>query len=191
MIVIDQGQTVRQATPQTIFEQPERKAIAQLTGPINQSLIQIENEPACVRATDWNMRLQLPPGRLSKRLIAAADSQSLSVGIRPQSVLFVTEDMYHSPQHALQRAVTIAFSGSEEIESGVLIDKNRASGWLANVSHLPQAVVLSIKLHSAANSPRDYHLKAIVSLQAWHQLKAYPLPWTVYLPPEHLIVLRP
>ncbi|MEM6598261.1 MAG: hypothetical protein AAF635_08840 [Cyanobacteria bacterium P01_C01_bin.69] len=82
-------------------------------------------------------------------------------------------------------------SGFDTLESDLINGTNQAPGWLTNVSQQPQSVVISIKLHAAANHPNDHHLKATVTPQMWQQLKTQPLPWTISLPPKHLIVLRP
>lgn len=189
MVVLDQGQVVRQSAPRDIFERPGRRAIAQLTGPINQSPMQISGDR--IYSTHWKMPLQLPPNNLIKQQNSLHDTDNLSVGIRPHHVSFVTESMYNSSPHVPERAVKISSSSFDNIESTPLPETNQAPGWLANVSQLPRSVVLSIKLHSAARHTHDYHLQAIVPLQHWQQLRTHPLPWTVHLPPEHLIVLRP
>jgi len=189
MIALDQGQAVRQATPQEIFEEPRRRAIAQLTGPINTSPIQLSKD--CVYSAHWQMALHLLPSTLSQQRSLNRNSNTLSVGIRPHFVSFVTEDMYSSLLHTSQRAVNMSSPSFGNIESDPHPKTNQAPCWLANASYLPRSVVLSIKLHSSAKHLHDYHLQAIVTPQMWQQLKTQPLPWTVYLPTKHLILLRP
>ncbi len=210
LVVMLEGKVVRQAVPVEVFAEPQQIAIAQLTGPINESLIQQIGD--CLVATRWQLSLQLSPAVLQKNDFA---NHQLSVGIRPHHVRFIAKAMYNSSQLSSYRAAKITDSSlanrsgnrAPDIRDSDIQDSdiqapdiqalddqvpdNRAPCWLANHWLQPDSVVLSIKLHSAATHISDYHLSVIVTPLNWHQLQQQPFPWTVYLPPEHLIALRP
>jgi hypothetical protein len=68
---------------------------------------------------------------------------------------------------------------------------NQAPCWLADHWAMPNQVVVLVKLHAIAHSHSDYHLQVTLSPPVWQRLQQHPLPWTVYLPAQHLIALWP
>ncbi|MGB5913654.1 MAG: molybdate ABC transporter permease subunit [Phormidesmis sp.] len=203
LLVLLLGKLARQAAPVEVFTDPQRMAIAQLTGPINASPVRLVRDR--LFATHWQMPLQMPlqiPIQPSPAVRPKNDfaKHQISVGIRPQHVRFVTRTMYNSSQRLPQAAVKITDSSPPTCLPTCLArqpakqpenqPENQAPCWLANYRLQPDAVVLSVKLHSAAIHSSDHHLCAIVTQSDWSHLQQQPFPWTVYLPPEHLISLR-
>ncbi|MGB3788750.1 MAG: molybdate ABC transporter permease subunit [Phormidesmis sp.] len=185
LLVIDCGQSIRQATPAQIYTQPEQRAIAQLTGPLNISPLQIVDNQ--LLATEWQMQLTLAPFPHPPSPIPQF------IAIRPENIRLRKENLYSSPQSPFQTAVRMTTPQKYPADTPAP-DKpsvNHAPCWLANHWSLPNTVVLCLKLHSPAKAPTDYHLQARLSPQTWQQQQQQPLPWTLFLPPEHLILLRP
>ncbi len=187
LLVLHNGQALRQDKPASVFEQPQLEATAQLTGPYNLSTASLTATGTAAYAQRWTMTLQIHPDRIPKHALEA-----FSVGIRPQNVLFIAVTKYGSYQTPSEAPVRIAFPNSVDQQ---LADKhlpdNQAYCWPAHHWPLPDKVNLFVKLHTPAESSADYHLQATLAHEAWHQLQQQPLPWTVYLPPQSLIVLRP
>ena len=201
LLVLHSGQALRQDKPARVFEQPQLEAIAQLTGPCNLSAASLMASPTAIGtaiyAQRWEMALQLPSDRIPKQALEA-----FSVGIRPQNVLFIAAAKYGSYQTSSEAPARIASpnSADRQLADRRLADKqladkrlpnNQAHCWPAHHWPLPDKINLFVKLHTPANSSADYHLQATLAHEAWHQLQQQPLPWTVYLPPQSLIVLRP
>lgn len=61
--------------------------------------------------------------------------------------------------------------------------------WLARKVETPHRMTLFLKLHSPANSDRDYHLQAEVFKEKWSTIKDEPFPWYVRLDPLRLILM--
>ena len=185
LLIVDQGQSIRQAPPAQIFEQPEQRAIAELTGPLNISPVQIAN--SYLHATRWQMRITLPhfpqPPTFNPQFLA----------IRPENIRLLRENLYSSRHPHFQAPVRMSTleKYSADSPSSAKSSVNCASCWLANYWFLPDAVVLCLKLHSPAATSIDYHLQARLSPQVWQQQQPQPQPWTLSLPPEHLILLWP
>jgi molybdate transport system permease protein len=66
---------------------------------------------------------------------------------------------------------------------------NTFPGWLAMMTETQHRVSLYIKLHSAPNSPHDYHLQAEIYREKWEAIKDRPFPWHVWLDPNSLITM--
>lgn len=207
LIVMQAGRAAAQATPAAVFSAPQTRAIARLTGPINISPIRFTHPPdqalqktshkhdqpkphIQTLATRWQMSLLVPAKELrsANRDTDTLAEQSLSVGIRPSKVSFVTIGMYqsvHSDASSLDSMTT-----SEGGTNPPALGKNQALCWPARHRLQPETITLFVKLHSAATSPYDYHLQATVTYQRWQQLQQQPPPWRIHLPFEQLIVLR-
>ncbi len=182
LLIIDRGQSIRQATPAQIYTQPEQRAIAQLTGPLNISPIQIVNSQ--IHATNWQMQLTFTP--------SAPHPLAPLLAIRPKNIRLIKESLYSNPQSPSQTTVRMTTpKNSVDPPSRTTPSLDHASCWLANHWSLPDTVVLCLKLHSPAQTPTDYHLQARLSPQTWQTQQQQPLPWTLFLPPEHLILLWP
>ena len=189
LLVLHDGQTLRQDKPASVFEQPQLEATAQLTGPYNLSPARLTSASTdtAAYAQRWEMTLHLPANR-----IPTEGSDAFSVGIRPQNVLFITATKYGRHQTSAETPARIALLNSADgLSIHQPLSANQAHCWPAHHWPLPDKINLFVKLHTPANSSADYHLQATLAYQAWHQLQQQPLPWTVYLPPQHLIVLRP
>lgn len=61
--------------------------------------------------------------------------------------------------------------------------------WPATASESPFGTTVYLKLNSAAANPRDYHLQAELTKEAWAQLAPQKLPWNVQLDPSQIFVL--
>ena len=57
------------------------------------------------------------------------------------------------------------------------------------ITETQHRVSLYIKLHSAPQSPHDYHLQAEIYRDKWNSLRERPFPWTITLEPESLITM--
>jgi len=68
-------------------------------------------------------------------------------------------------------------------------NRNTHPGWLAMITETQHRVSLYIKLHSAPQSPHDYHLQAEIYRDKWNALKERPFPWNITLEPESLITM--
>ncbi|GBE94174.1 molybdate ABC transporter permease subunit [Nostoc cycadae] len=62
--------------------------------------------------------------------------------------------------------------------------------WLVRTSETPHRITLFLKLHTAPNNPKDYHLQAEVFKEKWVQIKDQPYPWYVRLDPLRLILME-
>jgi molybdate transport system permease protein len=67
---------------------------------------------------------------------------------------------------------------------------NTFPGWLAMITETQHKVTLYLKLHSAPQSPQDYHLQAEVYREKWEQLSDRPGPWPIHLDSNRLIMMR-
>ena len=209
LLVIDQGEVIRQAEPMEGFTRPQRSAIAKLTGPLNQSSAQTvtsASEPI-IQATDWQMTLHLPNNSDAIANLGTDPQPLFSVGIRPDNIFFITANNYHNFRTATKSTARIAHqyvdaSQSQEPNTESLfstqmwrktqlIRSNQALCWIADSWHQPGTHVFSLKLHCAPAHSADYDLQAIVTNHIWESLNQQPLHWTDYLPPENHIVLRP
>jgi molybdate ABC transporter permease protein len=76
------------------------------------------------------------------------------------------------------------------LEDPKLLLPNTFACWLAGTSETPHRMTLFLKLLSAPNHPRDYHLQAEVFKEKWVLLKDRPLPWQVRLDPMRLLLLE-
>ena len=148
------------------------------------------------------MTLQLPANRLPQQA-----TETFSIGIRPQNVLFITKTKYESYPTLLEPTAKITFPNpadrplaAKSSAAKPSADRpsvrpplltNQAYCWPTHHWPLPDKINLFVKLHTPSESFTDYHLQATLSHETWHQLQQQPLPWTVYLPSQHLIVLRP
>jgi molybdate transport system permease protein len=56
-------------------------------------------------------------------------------------------------------------------------------------SETPHRMTLYLKLHELPAHPHDYHLQVEVVKAKWAVLKDMPLPWSVVLAPERLMLL--
>ncbi|MGB5974486.1 MAG: molybdate ABC transporter permease subunit, partial [Nodosilinea sp.] len=61
--------------------------------------------------------------------------------------------------------------------------------WLAMTSETPHRMTLYLKLNQPPNHPHDYHVQAEVFKDNWARLETLPLPWTVILNPDRLMLL--
>ncbi len=189
LLILHAGQSLRQDRPDSVFEQPGTVEVAQLTGPLNLSPAELGNHQQ-IYARRWQMILQMKPASAEATLPETAlPPAPFSVGIRPENVSFTAPSPYSTSQTSTQAPVKIATPSSASVS--FVLGANQAYCWLATHWLSPHQAVVLLKLHGPADSPTDYHLQAIVSRQTWNQLQQKPLPWTVYLPPQHLIVLRP
>lgn len=188
LLILHAGQSLRQDRPDSVFEQPGTAEIARLTGPLN--LSPAEGSHPQIYACRWQMTLQMKPASaeatLPKKALPLAP---FSVGIRPENVLFTAPSPYSISQASTQAPVRIATPSSASVSFA--LGTNQAYCWPATHWLSPHQAVVLLKLHGPADGPTDYHLQAIVSRQTWNQLQQKPLPWTIYLPPQHLIALRP
>ncbi|MGD1905216.1 MAG: sulfate/molybdate ABC transporter ATP-binding protein, partial [Leptolyngbyaceae cyanobacterium] len=66
---------------------------------------------------------------------------------------------------------------------------NTFPGWLAMITETQHKVTLYLKLHSAPQSPQDYHLQAEVYREKWDRLSDRPSPWPIRLDPARLIMM--
>jgi molybdate ABC transporter permease protein len=194
LLVIHRGQSLRQDRPAAVFEDPQSEAIAQLTGPINRSPAEFTAPDRCY-AQRWQMHLQIqPPGiqPLSQKSATAASS----IGIRPNHLRIRPSGMYRRHQTNLRTVVKMPEINDLE---DLLTDPlplpshrqalNQALCWLADHWVVPGQVVVLIKLHASPHSRSDYHLQVTIPPPVWQRLQQHPLPWTVYLPAQHLIAL--
>jgi len=62
--------------------------------------------------------------------------------------------------------------------------------WLAMQGETPHRMTLYLKLNAPPNSPDDYHVQAEVYKNKWAVLKEMPLPWSIAIDPERLLLLR-
>ena len=193
LVVLHQGQAVQKGEPECVFKQPKTEAIAQLTGPCNVSPVQLQRQfqrqphsPSSIYAQHWQLSLSLP------KIIPLDSSQKpYSVGIRPQNVLFMTPAKYRSHQTPPKSPDRMTFLSRQGSPPPTDLAANQAYCWPTHYWHKPNSVTVLVTLHQPANSPDDYQLQVIVSHETWQQQQRQVLPWTVYLPAHHLILLRP
>lgn len=189
LMVLTQGRTVQQGKPAAVFDRPHTPEIATLTGPCNFSLATYV-QPGLAYAEKWQMPLKVPTTPNQQ------PSSPFSVGIRPVNVLFITSKGYDSSQKHSKSPARIASRHLEQEEnrspsttnSPPTRSDNQAFCWPAHQIALPHSTLVFLKLHAPATGPSDYHLQVIVSRSLWQQQQLQPLPWTVSLPPHHLIV---
>ncbi|MBE9078905.1 molybdate ABC transporter permease subunit, partial [Romeria aff. gracilis LEGE 07310] len=62
--------------------------------------------------------------------------------------------------------------------------------WLTSTSETPHRMTLYLKLNQPPAHSRDYHLQAEVFKDKWAVLKSLPLPWSVVMRPERLMLLN-
>lgn len=80
------------------------------------------------------------------------------------------------------RAHHLQFSGPADSQNSALV-------WLSAVSETQHWVTLYITLHQPPNSEQDYHLQADIYREVWYEIQQQPLPWRVYLDPDHIIMM--
>lgn len=206
LLVLHRGQTLQQDTPEGVFESPQTRAIAQLTGPCNFSSARPTDNLNQLYAHHWKMPLQLDPTRLLVKNTDPDAQAPLSVGIRPENVSLITLTMYKTYPSSSEGADKIAIQKSFLAESSApssrpseasrsqvpLSEHNQALCWPITHWQAPHQVTVFLKLHQpTGNGATDHDLEAIVPKDIWQQLQQQPLPWTVYLPPQHIILFRP
>ncbi|MGB3297804.1 MAG: molybdate ABC transporter permease subunit [Phormidesmis sp.] len=205
LLVIHHGQILRQDSPERIFEQPQLATTAQLTGPYNLSVAHLVTNLASGLPSDFTSDLAstyVQGWEMALRLSSSAEAalrqspKIFSVGIRPQNVSFITSNKCENYQTQPEPTAKIAFSNPADRlwtnqPPPANQPPNQACCWPVHYWPLPDKINLFVKLHTPPEGSTDYHLQAILSHQAWQQLQQQPLPWTVYLPPQYLIVLRP
>jgi molybdate ABC transporter permease protein len=66
---------------------------------------------------------------------------------------------------------------------------NTYACWLTAASETPHRMTLFLKFNQPPRNIRDYHVQAEVFKENWHRLKDCPLPWSVRLDPDRLILM--
>jgi molybdate transport system permease protein len=68
---------------------------------------------------------------------------------------------------------------------------NTFPAWVAWTSETPHRMTLYLKLGEPSIEADDYHLQAEVFKEKWQRLKDRPMPWSITLNPDQLMLLQP
>lgn len=189
LIVISHGKIVAHDAKQTIFEQPQTIAVAQLTGCKNFSRAR-SISPHTIEALDWNCILEVT---------TPIPTDLAYVAIRAHQIKFHQIEFVEEPGKAIlaeppcQLAET-QNSKSKNSEPNISTSSHVGSNifpcWLAQISETPHRVTLYLKLHSSPNHSHDYHLQAEVFKEKWNMLKELSFPWHIQLDSLRLMLLK-
>jgi molybdate transport system permease protein len=206
LLVIDRGRASIHDSKYAVLEQPKTVSAARLTGCKNISRA-IPIGMHSLHALDWDCMLQVavpvPPTLTHIGMRAYQLGFLEAIGKREMMLL----DDWEWDSEARPRGRVAAV----EQESGG-VEAQRSEGdraiaalsthpptypptpntfpcWLSMTSETPHRMTLYLKLHELPAHPHDYHLQVEVVKAKWAVLKDMPLPWSVVLAPERLMLL--
>ncbi|WP_017298828.1 molybdate ABC transporter permease subunit [Nodosilinea nodulosa] len=207
LLVMDQGRISTCDTKHRVLEYPQTVSAAKLTGCKNISRAVAVNA-STIHALDWGCTLQvsdpIPPalthigmrahqfgflealGR-EDTFIPSAPNQPQG---RPKANHPSSLDRRHelSPDHSAIPLSPGALMAESPSACGTALP-NTFPCWLAMTSETPHRMTLFLKLHNPPGHPGDYEVQVEVFKDKWTVLKTMPLPWSVVLPPERLMLL--
>ena len=171
LMVMSRGQTIALDEKHRIFEQPRTLRVAQLTGCKNFSRASL---------VEVNPKLRASNGENS----GGENSD------QPNTIAALDWDLTLQVNHPIPSNFTQVGIRAHQVN---LMPSNGLSncfpGWLAATSETPHRMTLYLKLHQPPTSPEDYHLQVEVFKDKWAILQTNPLPWTVHLDPDRLVLL--
>ncbi|ERN41923.1 molybdate ABC transporter, permease protein [Rubidibacter lacunae KORDI 51-2] len=188
LLVMDRGRALVCNSKATVLDRPETVRAASLTGCKNISRV-VPLGPHTVRALDWDCTLQVAE---------LACDRITHLGMRAHHIGFLETDTprTEAPGIASEGRIDSNGSGRTELQAAsapspsVLTAPNVFPCWLSATSETPHRVTLYLKLNAVPNSAQDYHLQAEVFKERWATLKHAPLPWSIQLAPQRLMMLR-
>lgn len=160
-------------------------------GSVSENRISIGIRPENVSFITKNMyKSYLPSSKATARITSLNDS--------------VPYNIESSPTESLNRK-------NNTLERADQADLNQALCWPISHWPLPSKIVVTVQLHKpptpligpltgnlaeptakTTNRPlASSPITAVIPRETWQQLQQQSLPWTIYLPPQHLILLRP
>jgi len=176
LMVMSRGQTIALDEKHRIFEQPRTLRVAQLTGCKNFSRASL---------VEVNPKLRASNGGNSDRGNSDGGNSD-----QPNTIAALDWDLTLQVNHPIPPNLTQVGIRAHQVNlmpsTGL---SNCFPGWLAATSETPHRMTLYLKLHHPPSSPEDYHLQVEVFKDKWAILQTNPLPWTVHLDPDRLVLL--
>jgi molybdate transport system permease protein len=167
MLVLSKGRIVALGPKKEVFARPASLEVARLTGCKNFSRARAIR-PHEIEALDWACRL-----RTVQEVPAAAAGGELRAGIRAHHISFVEAKAPDAPGAS----------------AALPTPENTFPAWLVRSSEAPFGVTLYLRLQSASENPREFHLQAEVSQNHWRRIQDRPQPWQVSLPADSVFVM--
>ncbi|MEM1368629.1 MAG: molybdate ABC transporter permease subunit [Cyanobacteria bacterium P01_H01_bin.15] len=196
LLVMERGRVDIIASKYDVLSQPRTVNAARLTGCKNISRA-VYVDSSTIRALDWDYTLT----------VARPLNTSLThVGVRAHQLRFLdtTFSLPTVPIDTRERQ-----DGSDELTSQIeeLQNQEWSSAqeqrtkayssapintflcWPTMMSETPHRMTIYLKLHETPTHSQDYHLQAEIFKDRWAVIKEMPLPWSVVLSPEQLLLL--
>ncbi|NEO85228.1 MAG: molybdate ABC transporter permease subunit [Spirulina sp. SIO3F2] len=187
LLVMVQGQAAVCAAKQTVIERPPTVSAAQLTGCQNITPI-IRLNPKTVNALAWHCTLQTAQ---------SLDTAVTHLGLRAEQIRFIDhfsdQTQVDASFEAEAQGISETLTSDSSLAPQLLNPFDRVNVfpcWLVMTSETPHCITLYLKLHTEPENPQDYHLQAEVTKKKWQLLQNFPLPWSIQLRPEQLLMLR-
>ncbi len=198
LLVMDRGTVSVHNSKHEVLEYPNTVNTARLTGCKNISRA-VPVDPSTIYALDWNCTLKMaepiaaPFTHIGMRahklgfLEAISQKESTVCQEDPQRSLWISGHIDDDEQR-------IQESQKENKQQFLPYEQQRMANtflcWLTMTSETPHRMTLYLKLHEPPAHLHDYHLQAEVFKEKWVVLKEMPLPWSIVLPSERLMLLE-
>jgi molybdate transport system permease protein len=214
LLVIDRGGISIHDSKYAVLDHPATVSAARLTGCKNLSRV-VPTGPGTLHALDWNCRLQVTapvqglPDHLTHIGMRAHQFEFLealgqnggaatprSMGVQGRGSEEDRRDGAGGENRRDSEVVAPVPSPSPHLSTPSACFSplspsapNTFACWLTMTSETPHRMTLYLKLNEPPAHAQDYHLQAEVFKAKWAVLREMPLPWSVVLPPERLMLL--